>query len=73
MYHLFHTYISAMVGIAITLLGILTTGELALAYEVACEIGYPIHEGIIGTVLTLVMNASSVGFLMVQLIPNIGE
>ncbi|KAL4237808.1 Solute carrier 49 member 4 [Mactra antiquata] len=61
-----------MVGIAVTLLGIFSNNVLALSYEVACETGYPIHEGVIGTLLTFVINAGSVLFLMVQLIPNIG-
>ncbi|KAL4237805.1 Solute carrier 49 member 4 [Mactra antiquata] len=63
---------AVMIGIAITFLGIFDFSIYALSYEVACETGYPIHEAVIGTLLTLALNVASVLFLLVQLIPNIG-
>ncbi|KAL4237806.1 Solute carrier 49 member 4 [Mactra antiquata] len=63
---------TVMVGVAIALLGVFMNGVFALSYEVACETAYPIHEGVIGTWLTFILNLVSVLFLMIQMIPNIG-
>ncbi|XP_052254255.1 solute carrier family 49 member 4 homolog isoform X2 [Dreissena polymorpha] len=43
-----------------------------LFFEMACEVTYPIAEGITNLVLTLVNNIAGLVFLFVQLIPNIG-
>ncbi|KAL4237807.1 Solute carrier 49 member 4 [Mactra antiquata] len=63
---------TVMVGVAVALLGVFMNGVFALSYEVACETAYPIHEGVIGTWLTFILNLVSVLFLMIQMIPNVG-
>jgi hypothetical protein len=62
-----------MVAVVLVLLGILSNTQFALSYEISCENGYPIHEGTIGTFLTLILNGFGTMFLFVELIPDIGE
>lgn len=44
-----------------------------LFYEMACEVTYPVAEGVTNLVLTLVNNIAGLLFLLVQLVPNIGD
>ena len=44
-----------------------------LFYETACEVSYPVAEGVTNLVLTLVNNIFGLLFLLVQMIPNIGK
>jgi hypothetical protein len=62
-----------MVAVVYVILGILSNTQFALSYEISCENGYPIHEGIIGTFLSLITNGSGMIFLSLELIPGIGE
>ena len=52
---------------SIPMLSALMYGVLPLCYEMTCETGYPIHEGLISTLISLVINTAAVTFLMVQL------
>lgn len=61
-----------MFGVSISALGVMMNAALPLCYEMACECGYPIHEGIIGTFISLEINAAAVIFLLIKFIPNIG-
>lgn len=60
-------------AIAITVMCAAMNGALPLCYEMACELGYPIHEGLIGTVISLGINVAAVLFLLIELLPNIGN
>ena len=42
-------------------------------FETACEVTYPVSEGVTNLVLTLVNNMFGLIFLLVQMIPNIGK
>ena len=44
-----------------------------LFYETACEVSYPVAEGVTNLVLTLFNNIFGLLFLLVQMIPNIGK
>ncbi|XP_052254258.1 solute carrier family 49 member 4-like isoform X2 [Dreissena polymorpha] len=60
---LYSTYIIA---------NLLLEASSPLFFEMACEVTYPIAEGITNLVLTLVNSIAGLLFLFVQLIPNIG-
>ncbi|XP_052804242.1 solute carrier family 49 member 4 homolog isoform X2 [Mya arenaria] len=60
---LFSTYIIA---------NLLMGASVPLFFEMACEVTYPIAEGITNLVLTLLNNIAGLLFLLVQLVPNIG-
>ena len=42
-------------------------------FETACEVTYPVSEGVTNLVLTLVNNMFGLLFLLVQMVPNIGK
>lgn len=63
---------TALFAVSISALGVMMNAALPLCYEMTCECGYPIHEGIIGTFISLEINAAAVIFLLVKLIPNTG-
>ena len=44
-----------------------------LFFETACEVTYPVAEGVTNLVLTLVNNIFGLIFLLIQMIPNIGK
>jgi len=44
-----------------------------LYFETACEVTYPVAEGVTTLVLTLMNNVGGLIFLLVQMIPNIGK
>lgn len=57
---------------AIILATLLLTASVPLYYEMACEVTYPVAEGITNFVLTLVNNIGGLVFLLVGMIPHIG-
>lgn len=65
--------ISVTLAISVIILAAAFNACLPLCYEMTCESGYPIHEGIIGTIISQEINISAVVFLLIKLIPNIGE
>lgn len=52
---------------------LLLTSTPPLYYEMACEITYPVAEGITNLWLTMMNNLGGFLFLLVQMIPNVGE
>ena len=44
-----------------------------LYFEMACEVTYPVAEGVTNLVLTLLNNIGGLVFLIVLMIPNIGK
>ena len=58
--------------IAVIAAGACVTAENTIFYELASEIFYPISEGIIGGCLVITYNITSVLFLLIFYIPNIG-
>ena len=44
-----------------------------LFFEIACELSYPVAEGLTNGVLTLLNNISGLIFLFMMMVPNIGE
>lgn len=60
-------------AVAIALLCTVMNSALPLCYELVCEAGYPTHEGLLSTTLSLCINTSAVTFLMVELVPHIGK
>ena len=44
-----------------------------LFFETACEVTYPVAEGVTTLVLTLLNNIFGLIFLFIQMIPHIGE
>lgn len=59
-------YISIIIGT------LLLNASPPLYYEMACEITYPVAEGITNLWLTMINNVGGLIFLLVQMIPNIG-
>ncbi|XP_061164418.1 solute carrier family 49 member 4 homolog [Saccostrea echinata] len=57
---------------AIILATLLLNASVPLYYEMACEVTYPVAEGITNFVLTLVNNIGGLVFLLVGMIPHIG-
>lgn len=49
------------------------TSTMPLFFEMACEAAYPVPEGITNLVLTLSSNIGGLIFLVIQMIPNIGN
>jgi len=60
---IFSTYIAANVFMG---------ASVPLFFELACEVTYPVAEGVTNLVLTLVNNIAGLIFLLIPLIPNIG-
>lgn len=58
--------------VSVILSTILITSSPALYYEMACEITYPVAEGITNLWLTSINNLGGLIFLCIQMIPNIG-
>ncbi|KAK3100279.1 hypothetical protein FSP39_017433 [Pinctada imbricata] len=58
--------------IAIILATLLLNSATPLYFEMACEVSYPVAEGITNFALTLVNNIGGLIFLGVQMIPSIG-
>lgn len=46
---------------------------IPLFFEMACEAAYPVPEGTTNLVLTLSSNVGGLVFLLIQMIPNIGQ
>ena len=46
---------------------------IPLFFEMACEVTYPVAEGVTNLVLTLANNIFGLLFLFVQMIPHIGK
>ncbi|OWF51146.1 disrupted in renal carcinoma protein 2-like [Mizuhopecten yessoensis] len=59
-------YISIILGT------LLLNATPPLYYEMACEITYPVAEGISNLWLTMINNVGGLIFLLIQMIPNIG-
>lgn len=59
-------YISTIIG------GMLINGSLPLVFEMGSELAFPVSEGIVGGLLTCLINLSGIIFLLVLLIPDIG-
>ena len=53
--------------------GLCNNGAIPLFYELAIENTYPITEVCISTVMTVVYNILPLLFLLIFLIPNVGE
>jgi hypothetical protein len=47
--------------------------DIPLFFEMACEAAYPVPEGTTNLVLTLSSNVGGLVFLLIQMIPNIGQ
>ncbi|KAL4238027.1 Solute carrier 49 member 4 [Mactra antiquata] len=63
---------TVLLAVSIGILGASFNACLPLCYEMACENGYPIHEGIVGTIISLEINLTAVIFLLMKFIPGIG-
>ncbi|XP_033744298.1 solute carrier family 49 member 4 homolog [Pecten maximus] len=61
-----HIYVSIIVGTLVV------NASVPLWMEMACEITYPIAEGITTVVMLMVLNIVGLVFLGIQMIPNIG-
>ncbi|XP_033744145.1 solute carrier family 49 member 4-like [Pecten maximus] len=59
-------YVSIILGT------LLLNASPPLYYEMACEITYPVAEGITNLWLTMMNNVGGLIFLLVQMVPNIG-
>ena len=46
---------------------------IPLFFEMACEVTYPVAEGVTTLVLTLANNIFGLLFLFIQMIPKIGK
>ncbi|XP_078324118.1 solute carrier family 49 member 4 homolog isoform X2 [Crassostrea virginica] len=57
---------------AIVLATLLLNASVPLYYEMACEVTYPVAEGITNFVLTLVNNIGGLLFLLISMIPHLG-
>ncbi|XP_048777520.1 solute carrier family 49 member 4-like isoform X2 [Ostrea edulis] len=57
---------------AIILATLLLNASVPLYFEMACEVTYPVSEGITNFVLTLVNNVGGLVFLLVNMIPHLG-
>ena len=44
-----------------------------LFFEMACEVTYPVAEGVTTLVLTLINNIAGLVFLLIQVVPGIGR
>ena len=58
---------------AIVLATLLLNASVPLYYEMACEVTYPVAEGITNFVLTLVNNIGGLLFLLISMIPHLGK
>ncbi|WAR19115.1 DIRC2-like protein [Mya arenaria] len=54
----------ALLAVGVTVIASLMNGALPLCYELACESGFPIHEGIVSTFISIAINAAAVIFLL---------
>ena len=66
-------YISVQLYISIILFCMLLGSTSPLYFEMACEVTYPVAEGVTNLVLTLLNNMGGLVFLIVLMIPNIGK
>lgn len=59
-------YISYIMG------NVIMYSTIPLFFETACEVTYPVAEGVTNLVLTLANNIAGLIFLLIQMIPHIG-
>ena len=52
---------------------VLMNSTVPLFFETACEVTYPVAEGVTNLVLTLANNIAGLVFLLIQMIPHIGN
>ena len=65
--------LSASVYVLIILSGVCLLGTIPLFFELGCETAYPVAEGLTNSWMTWWNNVFGLVFLLVPLIPNIGE
>lgn len=71
-FNLFSTFVIGVIYASYISANLFMGGASPLFFEMACEVTYPVAEGVTTLVLTLVNNIAGLLFLLVQLLP-IGE
>lgn len=66
------SFLAVQIYIATIIGGMLINASLPLAFEMGSELAFPVSEGIVGGLLTCLINLSGIIFLLVLLIPDIG-
>ena len=65
--------ISVILYISFIMGNVIMSSTVPLFFETACEVTYPVAEGVTNLVLTLANNIAGLVFLLIQMIPNIGK
>ena len=68
-----HIFLSASLYAASVIAGIFINATIPLFFELSCEAGYPVAEGLIGGFLTFFQNLVGIFFLLLLFIPSLGR
>lgn len=66
-------FLAVQLFTAAILQGLSNNGAVPLYYELAIENTYPVPEVCVSTIMTIVYNILPLLFLLIFLIPNVGE